>query len=171
MLKGAELLLSGVTVNDMFYHANMGSLASLGAVAGLEAMGLRAVVSFGAEDLLLDPGGPEPQESTVAAALDEHEALADCCARTDLIGFRLGIGSVIGESDELLAASAAARRRGWAVHTHLAEFREEVVQARLRWGNNTVERAAEVSCSTCRCWQPTASGSARPTSGCWRTPG
>jgi hypothetical protein len=41
MLKGAELLLSGVTyVNDMFCHTNKGSLASLGAVDGLEAMGL-----------------------------------------------------------------------------------------------------------------------------------
>jgi len=42
MLKGAELLLSGVTcTSDMFCHTNMGSLASLGAVDGLEAMGLR----------------------------------------------------------------------------------------------------------------------------------
>jgi 5-methylthioadenosine/S-adenosylhomocysteine deaminase len=49
MLKGAELLLSGVTcVNDMFCHTNQGSLASLGAVDGLEAMGLRGVVAFGA---------------------------------------------------------------------------------------------------------------------------
>ena len=69
--QGAELLLSGVTcVNDMF-HTNMGSLASLGVVDGLEAMGLRGVVAFGAEDVF----DPHP----VAAFLDEHQALADRC--------------------------------------------------------------------------------------------
>jgi hypothetical protein len=62
-------LLSVVTcVNDMFCHTNEGSLASLGAVDGLEAMGLRGVVAFGAED---------------------------------------------------------AKANGWAVHTHLAEVKEE----------------------------------------------
>src|SRR4029450_670105 len=55
MLKGAELLLSGVTcVNDLSCHPGQGSLASLGAVDGLEAMGLRGVVAFGAEDAV-DP--------------------------------------------------------------------------------------------------------------------
>jgi 5-methylthioadenosine/S-adenosylhomocysteine deaminase len=136
MLKGAELLLSGVTcVNDMFCHTNMGSLASLGAVDGLEAMGLRGLVAFGAEDAF----DPQP----VAAFLDEHQALAERCAATDLVGFRLGVGTLLGQSDQLLAASAAqARRNGWAVHTHLAEVKEEVVQARLRWGETSVERAA-----------------------------
>jgi len=115
----------------------MGSLASLGAVEGLEAMGLRGLVAFGAEDAL----DPQP----VAAFLDEHQALAERCAATDLVGFRLGVGTLLGQSDELLAASAAeARRHGWAVHTHLAEVREEVVQARLRWGGTSAERAARV---------------------------
>jgi 5-methylthioadenosine/S-adenosylhomocysteine deaminase len=137
MLKGAELLLGGVTtVNDMFCHTNMGSLASLGVVDGLEAMGLRGVVCFGAEDAF----DPHP----VAAFMDEHVALADRCARAPLVGFRLGVGTLLGQSDELLATSAAAaRERGWAVHTHLAEVREELVQARLRWGRSTVERAAD----------------------------
>jgi 5-methylthioadenosine/S-adenosylhomocysteine deaminase len=141
MLKGAELLLSGVTcVSDMFCHTNPGSLASLGVVDGLEAMGLRGVVSFGAEDAA-DELSPFP----VAAVLDEHEALAGRCAETGLIGFRLGVGTLLGQTDELLAASvAAARRHGWAVHTHLAEVREELVQARLRWGRSTVERALDV---------------------------
>jgi 5-methylthioadenosine/S-adenosylhomocysteine deaminase len=138
MLKGAELLLSGVTcVNDMFCHTNQGSLASLGAVDGLEAMGLRGVVAFGAEDA----ADPQP----VAAVLAEHHALAERCAATDLVGFRLGVGTVLGQSDELLAASAAeAKANGWAVHTHLAEVKEEVVQARLRWGETTVGRSASV---------------------------
>jgi 5-methylthioadenosine/S-adenosylhomocysteine deaminase len=138
MLKGAELLLSGVTcVNDMFCHTNQGSLASLGVVDGLEAMGLRGVVAFGAEDA----ADPQP----VAAVLAEHHALAERCAASDLIGFRLGVGTVLGQSDELLAASAAeAKANGWAVHTHLAEVKEEVVEARLRWGESTVGRSASV---------------------------
>ena len=138
MLKGAELLASGVTcVNDMFCHTNQGSLASLGAVDGLEAIGLRGVVAFGAEDA----ADPQP----VAAVLAEHHALAERCAASDLIGFRLGVGTVLGQSDELLAASAAeAKANGWAVHTHLAEVKEEVVQARLRWGESTVGRSASV---------------------------
>jgi 5-methylthioadenosine/S-adenosylhomocysteine deaminase len=137
MLKGAELLLGGVTtVNDMFCHTNLGSLASLGVVDGLEAMGLRGVVCFGAEDAF----DPHP----VAGFLDEHQALATRCGSSRLVGFRLGVGTLLGQSDELLAASAlAAREHGWAVHTHLAEVREELVQARLRWGRGTVERAAD----------------------------
>ena len=140
MLKGAELLASGVTcVNDMFCHDNLGSLASLGAVDGLEAIGLRGVVSFGAEDLATGGGGPPD------AYLAEHRALAERCAASALVGFRLGVGTLLGQSDELLVASAeAARRHGWAVHTHLAEVREELVQARLRWSRGTVERALDV---------------------------
>jgi cytosine/adenosine deaminase-related metal-dependent hydrolase len=137
MLKGAELLLSGVTcVSDMFCHTNAGSMASLGVVDGLEAMGLRGVVAFGAEDTF----DPIP----VGAILDEHEALAERCAGGALIGFRLGVGTILGQTDELLAASVtAAKRHGWAVHTHLAEVREELVQARLRWGRTTVDRARD----------------------------
>jgi hypothetical protein len=68
----------------------------------------------------------------------EHEALAGRCADSALVGFRLGVGTVLGQSDQLLAASArAARQHGWAVHTHLAEVREEVVGARLRWGRTS----------------------------------
>ena len=140
MLKGAELLLSGATcVNDMFCHANLGSMASLGAVDGLEEIGLRGVVAFGPEDI------DEADRHPVADFMAEHEALADRCAASDLVGFRLGVGTVLGQSDQLLAASArAAREHGWAVHTHLAEVREEVVEARRRWGRTTVERAADV---------------------------
>jgi cytosine/adenosine deaminase-related metal-dependent hydrolase len=140
MLKGAELLLSGATcVNDMFCHTNLGSEASLGVVDGLEELGLRAVVAFGPEDMATQDRHP------VAAFLAEHEALAGRCAETGLVGFRLGVGTVLGQTDELLAASArAAREHGWAVHTHLAEVREEVVLSRLRWGRTSVERAADV---------------------------
>ncbi len=139
MLKGAELLLSGATcVNDMFCHTNVGSQASLGVVDGLEELGLRGVVAFGPEDMA------EPDRHPVGDFLAEHEALAGRCAGSRLVGFRLGVGTVLGQTDELLAASArAAREHGWAVHTHLAEVREEVVMARLRWGRTSVERAAD----------------------------
>ena len=149
MLKGAELLASGVTcVNDMFCHGNLGSLASLGAVDGLEEIGLRGVVSFGAEDLVgfgaEEAAAAEPPPPP-AAYLAEHQALAERCAASALVGFRLSVSTLLGQSDELLVASAeAARRNGWGVHTHLAEVREELVQARLRWSRSTVERALEV---------------------------
>jgi 5-methylthioadenosine/S-adenosylhomocysteine deaminase len=143
MLKGAELLLSGVTcVNDMFVHSHLGSLASLGVVDGLEAMGLRGLVAFGAQD---SNQHQPPCQEPMDACLDEHQALADRCAASALVGFRLGIGTLLGQSDQLLAASVkAAQEHGWAVHTHLAEVREELTQARLRWGRSTIERAAEV---------------------------
>jgi 5-methylthioadenosine/S-adenosylhomocysteine deaminase len=96
-----------------------------GAVDGLEAMGLRGVVAFGADDA----DDPWP----VASVLAEHHALAERCAASNLVGFRLGVGTVLGQHDGLLVASAAeARANGWAVHTHLAEVKEEVVEARLR---------------------------------------
>ena len=99
MLKGAELLLSGATcVSDMFCHTNMGSLASLGAVAGLAALGRRGVVAFGPADTAEADRRPVPE------FLTEHAALADGCAAIDLVGFRLGVGTVLGHSDELLSA-------------------------------------------------------------------
>jgi 5-methylthioadenosine/S-adenosylhomocysteine deaminase len=142
MLKGGELLLSGVTcVNDMFCHANLGSLASLGSVDGLEAVGLRGVVAFGAEDTLYTGGDSPPVEAFLA----EHEALAERCAASRLVGFRLGVGTMLSQTDGLLGASVEiARRRGWAVHTHLAEVREELLQARLRWSRNTIEQALDI---------------------------
>ena len=52
LFRGAELMRSGVTtVNDMFCHSNPTDFASLGSVDGLEELGLRGVVSFGAEDI------------------------------------------------------------------------------------------------------------------------
>jgi 5-methylthioadenosine/S-adenosylhomocysteine deaminase len=145
MLKGAELLLSGATcVNDMFVHSNHGSRASLGVVDGLEAMGLRGVVAFGPEDAVA-PRPPRPHPDPVAACLQEHQVLADRCAASPLVSFRLGIGTLLGQTDELLAASArVAREQGWAVHTHLAEVGEELTRARARWGRTTVQHAAHV---------------------------
>jgi 5-methylthioadenosine/S-adenosylhomocysteine deaminase len=137
LLRGGEMLLSGVTtVNDMFVHSNLGSLASLGVVDGLEALGLRGVVSFGAEDLF--------DSHPVDRYLEEHETLAARANESSLVSFRLGIGTILAQSEALFAASiAVARERDWSVHTHLAEVREEIVESRLRSGRSTVEYAQE----------------------------
>jgi len=135
-LKAAEMLRSGITtVNDMSCHRNLGSLATLGAVDGLAWAGLRGVVSFGAEDMYEGAPGPE-------AFMAEHEALADRAASESLISFRCGVGTVLGLSDPLFARTVAAcREHGWAVHTHLSEVREELTEARLRWGGTTIEHS------------------------------
>lgn len=138
-LKAAEMLLSGITtVNDMTCHRNLGSLASLGAVDGLAEMGMRGVVSFGAEDEY--PGAP-PADLFMA----EHHALFERTAAEPLVGFRAGVGTVLGVTDELMSRTVAAcRAHDWAVHTHLAEVREELTEARVRWGRSTIGHAADV---------------------------
>ena len=135
-LRAAEMLLSGITtVNDMSCHRNLGAQVSLGAVDGLAEMGLRGVVAFGAEDAY--PGAPK-----AVAFVAEHEALADRCTEERLIGFRAGIASVLGISDDLFAATVAAcRANDWSVHTHLAEVREELTAARTRWDMSTIQHA------------------------------
>ncbi len=144
VLKAIELLHSGVTtVNDMFCHSSPGSRASLGVVAGLERAGLRGVVSFGAENGLDGPTDMEPL--TVAEILAEHDDLAAAAGASPLVDFRYGIGTVLGQTDELLEAGIdRCRLRGWAVHTHLAEVREEIVAASGRWGRRTVEHAEHI---------------------------
>ena len=142
LLKAAEMIRSGITyVNDMFVHSNPGTRASLGVAAGLEAAGLRGTVSFGAEDALGDVTSSPAM--SVEEVLAEHRNLADAAAESQLLGFRYGIGTLLGQSDELLEAGVAScRENGWGVHTHLAEVREEVVDASLRWGQRPVRRAA-----------------------------
>ncbi len=137
LLKGAEMLMSGITcVNDMFVHTNPGSGASLGVVDGLEAIGLRGVVSFGAEDI--------PDAMPIDVALAEHADLAEASARTSTVSFRLGVGTILGQTDQLLAASVElAREKEWAIHTHLAEVREEITASRIRFGKNTLDWALE----------------------------
>ncbi len=137
LLKGAEMIQSGITcVNDMFVHTNSGSLASLGVVDGLEELGMRGTVSFGASDL--------PDPLPVAELIGEHERLARRADESPLVGFRMGLSTVHSLSDALLEASVeAARRHGWAVHTHLAEVREELSETRLRFGGTNLDRARE----------------------------
>lgn len=132
-LRAVELLLSGVTcVNDMFVHYNPDAMASLGVVTGLRSAGLRGVVSFGAEDL--DRWGD------VARMLAEHDALA--AAADGLVSFRYGVGTLLGQTDALLTEGIAhATARGWAVHTHLHETREELAASLERWGERPIAHA------------------------------
>lgn len=143
-LKAIEMIRSGITyVNDMFVHSNSGSRASLGVVDGLAEVGLRGTVSFGAEDALGETTGAPPM--TVDEVIKEHHLLARLAGRSEILDFRYGIGTLLGQSDELLEAGAAeCRGYFWGVHTHLAEVREEVVHASLRWGKRPVSRAAEL---------------------------
>ncbi|WP_101523345.1 amidohydrolase family protein [Nocardioides houyundeii] len=142
-LKAVEMLMSGVTcVNDMFCHNHVGSRASLGVVDGLTRAGLRGVVSFGAEDVGLAEPGSEAAAAVVADVLAEQVDLATQVAGAPLLEFRYGVGTLLGQTDELLAAGVdLCRQRGWGVHTHLAEVREELTAARARWGHRTVEHA------------------------------
>jgi len=138
-LKGVEMLGSGITtVNDMSCHRNLGGEVSLGAVDGLAALGMRGVVSFGAEDVY--EGAPEP-----AVFMAEHEALADHISGKALIDFRVGVGTVLGISKELFELTVAGcRDHGWAVHTHLAEVREELSMSRIDNGCSTIEHAGRM---------------------------
>ncbi len=135
-LKAVEMLESGITtVNDMSCHRNLGSLASLGAVDGLADLGLRGLVSFGAENLY--EGAPAAE-----VFMAEHEALADRISGEALIGFRIGVGTVLGMSDELFRMTIdACAEHGWAVHTHLAEVREEITESTLLYKGSTIQHA------------------------------
>ena len=139
LFRGAELIRSGVTTfNDMFCHSHPTEFASLGVVDGLEELGLRGVSSFGAEDVAW---GTAPALS-VTRILEEHQALAEHCASSTRVCFRVGIGTILGQTDALLEASSElARSKGMGIHTHLAEVREEKTAAQLRWGESTVEHA------------------------------
>jgi cytosine/adenosine deaminase-related metal-dependent hydrolase len=141
LFRGAELIRSGVTtVNDMFCHAHPSEFSSLGVVEALEELGLRGVVCFGAEDIAWKS---EPGLSP-SRIVEEHQALAERARATRLVGFRVGVGTILGQSDALLARSAQlAASGGWGVHTHLAEVREEKTEAQMRWGMSTVMRADE----------------------------
>jgi len=139
LFRGAELIRSGVTtVNDMFCHANPSEFASLGVADALDELGLRGVVSFGAEDM----AWKATPDFSVARIVEEHQALAERARAAPRIGFRVGVGTILGQTDALLARSVElALAGGWGIHTHLAEVREEKTEAQLRWGVSTVGRA------------------------------
>jgi 5-methylthioadenosine/S-adenosylhomocysteine deaminase len=147
LVKGAEMLLSGTTtVNDMFCYSATDHLATLGVADGLEQVGMRGVLSFGAADSEFVDAGHADSRLARTAMIDgimrEHEALADRCASSERQTFRMGIAVVHGQSDKLFDAGISrAKTEGWAVHTHIAEVREEITEAYIRWGTNTLGRA------------------------------
>ena len=149
LFRGAEALRSGVTtMNDMFCHTNPNEFASLGSVDGMDDLGLRGVVAFGAEDIAWGSNAPLP----VARIVEEHHALAERCAASKRIGFRVGIGTILGQSDALLQASSdLARSMKKGIHTHLAEVREEKTAAQIRWGKSTVQHADEIGILAADC--------------------
>jgi 5-methylthioadenosine/S-adenosylhomocysteine deaminase len=138
LLKLIEMARSGVTcVNDMFWHINAGSMASLGAARAVDHIGLRATLSFGPESF--DP--TSENERVLALFADEQRALSDFVAGRPLLTQFVGLGTIGGSSDALLGSTAElARELGLSVHTHLAEVREEITDSRLRHGCTTLER-------------------------------
>ena len=137
LLRGAEMLASGVTtVNDLFVCSpRPHDPVTPGVVDGLEQLGVRGEVAFGAQDR----NDPHPVDEIFA----EHEALAAAAAASRRCRFRLGIATVLAQSDELFATSVRrARESGWRVHTHFHEAREEVVASRQLHGLTTIGYAA-----------------------------
>lgn len=142
LVKGAEMLLSGATtVNDMFCYTAAENHATLGVVRGLEQVGMRGVLSFGA----MDSGYGESvggDGDVVDLLMSEHEALAAACATSERQIFRMGIAVVHAQSDKLFDTSIKfAKDNGFGVHTHIAEVREEITESHIRWGTNTLGRA------------------------------
>lgn len=137
LLKGAEMVASGVTtVNDLFVCSpRPHDPVTPGVVDGLEHLGLRGEVAFGASDM----SDPRPVDEIFA----EHDALAAAAAGSRRCRFRLGIATVLAQSDALFAATVRrAHDGGLRVHTHFHEVREEVVAARQMYGVTTIGHAA-----------------------------
>ena len=141
ILKAIEMLHSGVTyINDMFVHSNPKTMASLGVVEGLKVIGMRGCVSFGAEDC--HDGVTSHKSIKIEKIMQEHFELESSVRDEDLIDFRLGIGTLLGQTDKLLKQSIdACKKYGWKVHTHLLEAREEIVNSSLRWGCKPLQHA------------------------------
>mgnify|MGYP001564175272 CR=1 FL=1 len=137
ILRGAEMMLSGITtVNDMFVCMPGGGEVSTGVVEGLEALGLRGNVSFGAQDLFGDWDD--------RAVLAEHRGLAEAAQDSPLVQFRVGVTSIVALSDRLIDSSAElGAELGKPLHAHFHEVREEVTEARLRFGSSALEVAAD----------------------------
>ena len=135
-LMGSLMVRSGVTtVNDMFVaRPQPREPVSVGVVEGLEALGLRGEVSYGAQDRRY-PESP-------ADIFIEHDALAEAAARSRRCRWRLGIATVMAQSEPLWEATLARARTGAPVHIHLHEVREEVTASRLAHGRTPIAHAA-----------------------------
>lgn len=138
ILAACDLVRSGVTtVSDMFVTRPAPSTpVTPGVVDGLEEVGLRGVVAFGAKDV-----GPQPVP--VADVLAEHDALRARCEASSRSWFRLGLANTLSASPALLAATGDRRRHeGAAVHVHAHEVREEIVEVQRGEGCRPIEQLA-----------------------------
>lgn len=144
ILKVIEMLHSGVTyVNDMFVHSNPNIMASLGVVDGLNHVGIRGCVSYGAEDCT--DGVTSMNSLKVDNILEEHQELESSVRENDFLDFRLGIGTLLGQTDRLTKDSIKlCKNNGWKVHTHMLEAREEIVHSVLRWGCRPLQHAQKI---------------------------
>lgn len=135
MVAGIQMLRSGVTTaNDMFVYAGSGDPVTPAVVTALDELGLRGVVSYGAGDR--DGRLIEPQ-------FVEHEALREAAESSKLSTFRMGVGALGGQSDELFARSIEyAVDGGHGVHMHIQEIREEVTATFERTGRTVVGHCA-----------------------------
>lgn len=134
MLKAVDMVVSGITtVNDMFVTmpGTPGAFITPQVVAGLEEVGLRGQVSYGAQDSWGD--------STPEEIMAEHEALAEAAESSARCTFRMGIATVMLLSEPLYRLTVErCRREGWGVHTHFHEVREEVTAAINQYGSTTI---------------------------------
>ncbi|UVE94163.1 amidohydrolase [Dietzia sp. B32] len=138
MLSAIQMLRSGVTTaNDMFV-SDPGTTGPItpAVVDACDELGLRGVLSFGAGDECgARPFGP---------AFDEHEALREAVAASRLQTFRMGVGAIGGQSDEMFAHSVDyATGGGHGVHMHIQEIREEITATFARTGRTVVQHCAE----------------------------
>lgn len=137
ILAGAQMLRTGITVaNDMFvYHPADDRPATVGVVRGLEDLGMRGVLSFGAQDSYAP--------IAISRVMEEHEALREATAASRLSRFRVGIVAVGAQSPELFERTIRlAVDNGHGVHVHLQEVREEVTSSRNAYGVTTIAHCA-----------------------------
>lgn len=135
LLAGIQLLRSGVTTtNDMFVCRPGPEPVTPAVVDALDELGLRGVVSFGAGDR---DGTP------ISRLFDEHEALREAAEASSLCSFRVGIGALGGQSDEMfLRSTQYALDGGHGAHIHVQEVREEVTATFERTGRTVVGHCA-----------------------------
>ncbi|MFK8023932.1 MAG: amidohydrolase, partial [Ilumatobacter sp.] len=116
--------------------APVAGVVTPGVVRGLDELGLRGVVSFGASDL-----GPASIEHVLA----EHDALREAAEASRLSRFRVGIAAVGAQTDDLFEQSSAlAVDGGHGVHIHLQEIREEVTAIRNTHGVTPIAHCERV---------------------------
>ncbi|WP_062205623.1 amidohydrolase family protein [Streptomyces sp. NBRC 109706] len=124
LLGGVQMLRTGITLtNDMFVCDPRATPVTPGVVQGLEELGLRGVVSYGASD--------RRSGTAVEDVLAEHAALREAAAGSSLCRFRVGIATVAAQAPSLFARSVdLASSHGDGVHIHLHESREEIEHIR-----------------------------------------